>query len=156
MIAGIDFVNSDSQTRDCANGTVANMSLGGGRSTSINSAAAAVVNAGVFLAVAAGNSNADAQNYSPASEPSVATVGSTTSADARSSFSNYGAVVDIFAPGTDILSTWIGGTEATVSDLPGTTILFLLSRFETDDGHRTSFPGLPWQRLTLPGLELTS
>lgn len=91
------------------------MSLGGGKSTAVNSAAAALVRSGVFLAVAAGNDNANAANYSPASESSVCTVGSTTSGDARSSFSNYGSVVDIFAPGTNILSTWIGGSSATVS-----------------------------------------
>lgn len=93
------------------------MSLGGGKSDAVNEAAAALVDAGVFLAVAAGNSNADASNYSPSSEPSVCTVGSTTSGDARSSFSNFGSVVDIFAPGSDILSTWIGSPTATVSKL---------------------------------------
>lgn len=91
------------------------MSLGGSKSTAVNSAAAALIKAGVFLAVAAGNDNADAANYSPASETTVCTVGATTSNDARSSFSNSGSVVDIFAPGTDILSTWIGGSSATVS-----------------------------------------
>ena len=116
MIAGINFVASDSKTRSCPKGVVANMSLGGSKSTAVNSAAAALVNAGVFLAVAAGNDNANAANYSPASEPSVCTVGATTSSDVRSSFSNYGSVVDIFAPGTSILSTWIGGTSATVSN----------------------------------------
>jgi subtilisin family serine protease len=90
------------------------MSLGGSFSSSINSAANALVNSGVFLAVAAGNSNADAANYSPASVANACTVGATTSTDARSSFSNYGSVVDIFAPGSNILSTWIGSTTATV------------------------------------------
>lgn len=93
------------------------MSLGGSFSSSINSAAKALVDAGVFLVAAAGNDNQNAQNYSPASEASACTVGSTTSADAKSSFSNYGAVVDIFAPGTSIKSTWIGSTSATVSIL---------------------------------------
>lgn len=95
------------------------MSLGGGRSTAVNSAAAALVRAGVFLAVAAGNENTDAANSSPASEPTACTVGATTSSDGRSSFSNYGSVVDIFAPGTSILSTWIGGSSATVSGQRG-------------------------------------
>lgn len=115
VIAGINFVATDSRNRNCPNGTVANMSLGGGYSASINRAAAALVDAGVFLAVAAGNDNANAANYSPASEPSVCTVGSTDRNDAKSSFSNYGSVVDIWAPGTSILSTWIGGSSATVS-----------------------------------------
>ncbi|PKS05395.1 hypothetical protein jhhlp_008771 [Lomentospora prolificans] len=121
VIAGINFVASDSKTRSCPKGVVANMSLGGSKSTAVNSAAAALVNAGVFLAVAAGNDNANAANYSPASEPSVCTVGATTSSDVRSSFSNYGSVVDIFAPGTSILSTWIGGTSAT-NTISGTSM----------------------------------
>jgi hypothetical protein len=91
------------------------MSLGGGYSAAINNAAAALVNAGVFLAVAAGNDNADASSYSPASESTVCTVGATDKTDARASYSNYGSVVDIQAPGTSILSTWIGSTSATVS-----------------------------------------
>jgi subtilisin family serine protease len=115
VIAGIDFVASDAQTRNCPNGSVANMSLGGGVSTAINQAAAALVSSGVFLAVAAGNSNANANTSSPASEPTVFTVGATTSADARASFSNYGALVDIFAPGQDVLSTWPGGSTNTIS-----------------------------------------
>lgn len=121
VIAGMNFVVTDAKTRSCPNGTVVNMSLGGGSSTSINSAARAIVNAGIFLAVAAGNDNANAANYSPASEPSACTVGATTSGFARSSFSNYGSVVDIFAPGTSILSTWIGSTTAT-NTISGTSM----------------------------------
>ncbi len=118
VIAGINFVASDVASRSCPNGTVANMSLGGGYSASINSAAAALVNAGVFLAVAAGNDNLDAKNYSPASEASVCTVGATDKTDKKASYSNYGAGVDILAPGTSILSSWIGSTSASVSYHP--------------------------------------
>ncbi|KAK1765483.1 subtilisin-like protein [Phialemonium atrogriseum] len=121
VIAGINFVATDSQTRNCPNGTVANMSLGGGASSTMNSAAAALVKAGVFLAVAAGNSDDDASFYSPASEPTVCTVGATESNDARASYSNYGALVDIFAPGTGVLSTWIGSTTAT-NTISGTSM----------------------------------
>lgn len=121
VIAGIDFVTADSQTRNCPNGTVANMSLGGGRSTAINAAAAAAVRAGVFLSVAAGNSADDAQWYSPASEPTVCTVGATDIDDVRAWFSNYGAGVDIFAPGVDVLSAWIGNTKAT-NTIDGTSM----------------------------------
>jgi subtilisin family serine protease len=91
------------------------MSLGGSKSTAVNSAAASAVSAGLFLAVAAGNDGANAANYSPASEPTVCTVGATDSNDARASFSNYGAVVDIFAPGVSILSTWRTGGTNTIS-----------------------------------------
>jgi len=115
VIAGINFVASDSKTRSCPNGAVANMSLGGGKSTAVNSATANVVSAGVFMAVAAGNDGANAQNYSPASEATAFTVGATDSSDAKASFSNYGAVVDAFAPGVSILSTWNNGGTNTIS-----------------------------------------
>lgn len=115
VIAGINFVASDAKTRSCPNGAVANMSLGGSKSTAVNSATANVVSAGVFMAVAAGNDGANAANYSPASEPTAFTVGATDSSDAKASFSNYGAVVDVFAPGVSILSTWKGGSTNTIS-----------------------------------------
>ncbi|KAI3329088.1 proteinase T-like protein [Xylariaceae sp. AK1471] len=115
VVAGMNFVTSDSKTRSCPNGAVANMSLGGSSSTSINSAARAMISAGVFLAVAAGNSNTDASTTSPAGEAQVCTVGATTSSDVRASFSNYGTVVDIFAPGQDVLSTWNNGGTNTIS-----------------------------------------
>ncbi|KAI0098539.1 proteinase T-like protein [Nemania sp. FL0031] len=115
VVAGMNFVTSDVASRSCPNGTTANMSLGGASSTSINSAARAMVSAGVFLAVAAGNSNTDASTTSPAGEPQACTVGATTSADARASFSNYGSVVDVFAPGQDVLSTWNNGGTNTIS-----------------------------------------
>ncbi|KAL7793689.1 peptidase S8/S53 domain-containing protein [Trichoderma ceciliae] len=115
VIAGMDFVASDAQTRNCPNGSVANMSLGGGFSTAINQAAAALISSGIFLAVAAGNNNVDARASSPASELTVCTVGATNSADARAYFSNYGTIVDIFAPGQDILSTWPGGSTNIIS-----------------------------------------
>lgn len=117
VISGINFVASDAPARSCT--SVANMSLGGGKSTALNSAAAALVSAGVFLAVAAGNDAADAANYSPASETSACTVGATTSSDALASYSNYGSVVDVLAPGSSIISSYIGSTSATVSFWPG-------------------------------------
>jgi len=121
VVAGINFVATDAPKRSCPKGVVANMSLGGSYSASINSAAAALVNSGVFLAVAAGNDNANAANYSPASEASVCTVGATDKNDAKASYSNYGSAVDIQAPGTSILSTWIGGTSAT-NTISGTSM----------------------------------
>lgn len=69
----------------------------------------------------AGNDNADAINYSPASEPSAITVGSSTSTNARSSSSNYGSSVDIFAPGSNIKSTWIGSNTAS-NTISGTSM----------------------------------
>jgi subtilisin family serine protease len=115
VISGMDFAASDSKQRDCPKGVVANMSLGGGFSASVNSAAAALVSAGVFLAVAAGNDNSDASGYSPASEPTVCTAGASTKSDTRSSFSNFGSPVRIFAPGSDVLSTWLAGGTKSIS-----------------------------------------
>ncbi|QBZ55847.1 hypothetical protein PoMZ_00751 [Pyricularia oryzae] len=112
VISGMNFVVTDARTRSCPNGVVVNMSLGGSTSTAVNNAARAITSAGHFLAVAAGNSNANAASFSPASEPSACTVGATTSTDAKASYSNYGALVDVFAPGSGILSAWIGGTTA--------------------------------------------
>lgn len=83
------------------------MSLGGGGVvTALNQAVAAAVNAGVVMVVAAGNSNVDACTDSPASEPLAITVGATTHTDARADFSNFGPCVDVYAPGTDIKSSW--------------------------------------------------
>lgn len=115
VIAGINFVANDARTRSCPNGAVANMSLGGARSTAVNAAAANVVTSGVFLAVAAGNEAQDASNSSPASEASAYTVGATDSSDRLATFSNYGTVVDILAPGVSVLSTWLNGGTNSIS-----------------------------------------
>ncbi|KAI6783452.1 proteinase T-like protein [Emericellopsis cladophorae] len=115
IVAGMDFVASDSRRRSCPRGVLANMSLGGGYSASLNNAAARMVDNNIFLAVAAGNDNINAAYFSPASEPSACTVGATDSSDRRSTFSNYGNLVDIFAPGTSILSTLPGGRTGSLS-----------------------------------------
>jgi hypothetical protein len=105
----MDFVVTDAPKRDCPKGVVVNLSLGGGVSAAVNEAAANVVSAGNFMAVAAGNEAADAKTSSPASEPSVCTVGATDDTDTLAYYSNYGSLVDILAPGSDIKSTWPGG-----------------------------------------------
>ena len=107
VIAGVDWV-AGSTLRPA----VANMSLGGGVSSSLNAAVAAAVGKGVTMVVAAGNSGANACNYSPASEPSAITVGASDSSDARASYSNFGTCVDLFAPGTGITSAWISSTTS--------------------------------------------
>jgi subtilisin family serine protease len=116
VIAGIDWVASNH-----VKPAVANMSLGGGANSAVNQAVANAVTAGVTFAVAAGNNNANACNYSPASTPSAITVGSTTSTDVRSSFSNYGTCVDVFAPGSNITSAWYTSNTATAA-LNGTSM----------------------------------
>ncbi|KAJ9643375.1 subtilisin-like serine protease [Coniosporium tulheliwenetii] len=122
VLAGINFAANDAQTRPgCKGKSVGNLSLGGVRSAAMNAAAAAAVEAGLFLAVAAGNSAVTAELASPASEPKVCTVGASDASDRQATFSNYGLLVDVFAPGVDILSTWIGGAGAT-NTISGTSM----------------------------------
>jgi aqualysin 1 len=116
VIAGIDWV-----ANNLLRPAVANMSLGGGFSSSVNAAVAGAVSKGVTIAVAAGNSNANACNYSPSSEPSAVTVGATTSTDSRASYSNFGTCVDIFAPGSSITSAWNTSSTAT-NTISGTSM----------------------------------
>lgn len=116
VIAGVDFV-ANSSLRPA----VANMSLGGGKSTTVNSAVAGAVSKGVTMVVAAGNSNVSACNASPASEPTAITVGATTNTDARASYSNYGSCVDIFAPGSNITSAWHTGNTV-LNTISGTSM----------------------------------
>jgi len=101
--------------------SVANLSLGGSYSEVINDATEAAVTSGIFMAVAAGNSNANACNYSPASTASAYTVGASEDDDARASYSNYGSCLDIFGPGSDITSAWIGSPSAT-NTISGTSM----------------------------------
>ncbi len=110
VIAGVDWVAANA-----SGPSVANMSLGGGQSVALDSAVQSAVQSGVSFMLAAGNSNADACNYSPARVASGVTVGSTTSTDARSSFSNWGSCVDVFAPGSQIKSAWYDGGYKTIS-----------------------------------------
>jgi subtilisin family serine protease len=111
VIAGVDWVTG--RAKDSRKKVVGNMSLGGGLSTALNNACNNAVAGGVFMAVAAGNDNANACSYSPASAAAVTTVGATDRTDLRSSFSNWGTCVDVFGPGTSITAAWIGGRTAT-------------------------------------------
>jgi cerevisin len=102
-------------------GSAANMSLGGGKSRALDAAVNGAVDAGIHFAVAAGNDNRDACDYSPAAAEKAVTVGASTIEDERAWFSNYGTCVDIFAPGKDITSTWIGSKVAT-NTISGTSM----------------------------------
>ncbi|HET6763008.1 MAG TPA: S8 family peptidase [Longimicrobiaceae bacterium] len=110
VISGMNWV-ANNQIRPA----VANMSLGGGANSSVDSAATGMVNAGVFTAVAAGNSNANACNYSPARASGVLTVAASDRTDTKASFSNYGSCVEVYAPGVSITSTWLNGGTNTIS-----------------------------------------
>ena len=116
IIAGMDWVRTNH-----IKPAVANMSLGGGFSSSVNTAANNLSNAGVFVAVAAGNSNANACNYSPASASAVTSVMSSTSSDAKSSFSNFGSCAHVYAPGSSITSAWHTSNTAT-NTISGTSM----------------------------------
>jgi serine protease len=116
VIAGVDWVAANAQLP-----AVANMSLGGGSSTSLDDAVRNAVSAGITFVVAAGNSNADACNGSPNRVAEAITTGATTSSDRRSSFSNYGSCVDIFAPGSSITSAWIG-SDSDTNTISGTSM----------------------------------
>ena len=100
IIKGIDWV-----TKNAVKPAVANMSLGGSTSTTLNAAVQKSIASGVTYAVAAGNDDRDACKQSPASQPDAITVAATDNTDKRASFSNFGTCVDIFAPGMKILST---------------------------------------------------
>jgi subtilisin family serine protease len=91
------------------------MSLGGGRSTALNTAATNLINSGVYLAVAAGNENQNACNVSPASTAAAYTTAASDSSDRRASFSNYGSCVDGYAPGVSIKSDWLSNGTNTIS-----------------------------------------
>jgi cerevisin len=102
-------------------GSVANMSLGGGKSRALDETVNGAVDAGLHFAVAAGNDNRDACSYSPAGAEKAVTVGASTLGDERAYFSNYGPCVDVFAPGLNILSTWIGSDSA-MNTISGTSM----------------------------------
>lgn len=126
VVKGVEFAAKSHQDAVKKNkkgfkGSTANMSLGGGKSPALDMAVNAAVKAGIHFAVAAGNENQDACNSSPAAAENAITVGASTLADDRAYFSNWGKCVDIFAPGLNVLSTYIGSETATAT-LSGTSM----------------------------------
>lgn len=110
VITGLDWIAANHKAGDAA---VVNMSLGGPASSTLDGAVRNLIAKGINVVVAAGNSNADACNYSPARVLDAITVGATTNTDTRATYSNIGSCLDLFAPGSSITSTWLGvnGTQ---------------------------------------------
>lgn len=117
VVAGMDWVVANHGTAPA----VANMSLGGGASSSVDLAVQRMIDDGVVVVVAAGNSNVDACGSSPARAAGALTVGATTNTDARASYSNFGSCLDIFAPGSSITSAWHTSKTAT-NTISGTSM----------------------------------
>ncbi|EUC28686.1 hypothetical protein COCVIDRAFT_93959 [Bipolaris victoriae FI3] len=121
VLRGIQWAVDDATEKGHINRTVLSMSLGGPFSQTTNDAIQSAVEAGAFVAAAAGNEGEDASNSSPASAPQACTVGATNERDLMASFSNFGKLVDIFAPGEKIQSAWIGSSTAT-NTISGTSM----------------------------------
>ncbi|KAJ5343812.1 hypothetical protein MYU51_002353 [Penicillium brevicompactum] len=115
VIAGMDWAVKDAKSRGVTGKSVMIMSLGGEFSKAMNDAAANVVRSGIFLSVAAGNEAENASNSSPASASEVCTIAASTSTDGSASFTNFGSVVDLYAPGQSITAAYPGGGSKTLS-----------------------------------------
>ncbi|MEU4359453.1 S8 family peptidase [Streptomyces virginiae] len=129
VVAGIDWV-----TKNHSGPSVANMSLGGGVDEALDAAVKRAIDAGVTFAVAAGNESSDAGQGSPSRVPEALTVASSTEGDQQSDFSNFGSVVDLYAPGSEITSAWndsdtgvktISGTSMASPHVAGAAALYL-------------------------------
>jgi len=117
VIAGLDWIVENHTTGPA----VANLSLGGGASTLLDQAVNRVIDDGVSVVAAAGNSNANACAASPGRTPAALTVGATTTSDTRASYSNVGSCLDLFAPGSGILSSWYT-SPTSAATLSGTSM----------------------------------
>ncbi|KAF8665762.1 hypothetical protein AX16_000210 [Volvariella volvacea WC 439] len=111
VISGINYVIN--VARASGRPSVILLALGASASTSLDSAVVSATSSGIHVVVAAGHSNTDVSNWSPARVPSAITVAACAINDSRVSSGNYGSGVDVYAPGLNIISTWIGSPNAT-------------------------------------------
>ncbi|MEU1056422.1 S8 family peptidase [Streptomyces sp. NPDC005876] len=157
VIAGVDWV-----TANHSGPSVANMSLGGGISTALDTAVRNSIASGVTYALAAGNSSANASSSSPARVTEALTVGATTSTDARASYSNYGSVLDLFAPGSSITAGWntsdtatntISGTSMATPHVAGAAAVYLANHSSATPAQVASalIAGATTGKVTNPG-----
>ncbi|MFD5243806.1 S8 family peptidase [Amycolatopsis sp. NPDC058340] len=116
VVAGVDWVAANAKGP-----SVANMSLGGGADDALDAAVKGAIDKGVTFALAAGNESSDAGTTSPARVKEAITVAASDKTDKQASFSNYGSVVDLYAPGVDITSSWATGDDAT-NTISGTSM----------------------------------
>ncbi|KAK6496168.1 Basic amino-acid permease [Arthrobotrys musiformis] len=132
-LAGLDYISKVAKPGK----SVVNMSIGGPKSEAVNAAVQALYKKGILVVAAAGNENENAGLSSPASAPSAITVGATDDSDTRASFSNFGSIVDIFAPGVNILSAsyvsdtavrYDNGTSMASPHVAGLAAYFISSR----------------------------
>ena len=129
VIDGLNWIATNHRAGDEA---VVNMSLGGPASSALDDAVNNLISKGITVVVAAGNSNDNACNYSPARVPDAITVGAISYGDSRASYSSFGTCLDIFAPGTFITSTWLGTSgTATISgtSMASPHVAGIVSRF---------------------------
>ncbi|MFI0976675.1 S8 family serine peptidase [Streptomyces sp. NPDC021093] len=145
VVAGIDWV-----TKNHKGPSVANMSLGGGVDPALDEAVQKAIASGVTFAIAAGNDASDAKDSSPARVKEAITVASSTNEDAQSDFSNFGSLVDVYAPGSDITSSWndsddgtktISGTSMAAPHVAGAAAVYLA-------GHQDATPAQVAEALT--------
>jgi serine protease len=113
IISAVEWITNNAKTRNKK--AIVNMSLGGPASTALDTAITNSIGTGVYYVVAAGNSNANACNYSPARVPQAITVAASSSNDNKASFSNYGSCVDVYAPGVSLLAAWPNNNYAVLS-----------------------------------------
>lgn len=162
VVDGIEWIIDDVQTNS-RGPAVVNLSLGGAVDSDLDNAVTALVNANITAVVAAGNENQNACNVSPARTPSAITVAASTISDGEALFSsdgtNFGSCVDIFAPGTDILSAWSTGDE-TGAFLDGTSmaaphVAGVVALYLETNSSATPAQVWAWMRVNATGCAIT-